>query len=321
LRRLLLGIVATALCSLAGLSAAQAAEISAEVYWERLRQSSALLGRALQQTGAERQPTVDQMTLLWRDVTQVRLPDNSLIDVDVRWLTEPFPVEDEQRLNQLKAQIDALLTYHANQNSSPAQGTAALAALDQILLDERFRYAEATPTPVPLRPTPTPITAFESSGSGVASPLVANLAQIILIGGGVAAVIAVLIYLARALRFQSVASIASAAFDDDPETSLEARERAALSEASTDYRAAIRYLYLASLLLLDERGLIHYDRALTNREHLRQVANQPQLVACLRPVIDIFEQVWYGFMPADQALYEQFRQYVDRLHQLEAHPT
>ncbi len=89
------------------------------------------------------------------------------------------------------------------------------------------------------------------------------------------------------------------------------------SEASQDYRAAIRYLYLSSLLTLDERGLIRYDRTLTNREHLRQVADNQPLFDLLRPIVNVFDRVWYGFAPVDAALYQDFRQNVERLTQLE----
>jgi hypothetical protein len=36
-----------------------------------------------------------------------------------------------------------------------------------------------------------------------------------------------------------------------------------------DYRTAVRYLYLSLLLLLEEHGLLRYDRPLTDREYLQ----------------------------------------------------
>ena len=67
-----------------------------------------------------------------------------------------------------------------------------------------------------------------------------------------------------------------------------------------DYRTAVRYLYLSSLLTLDERGLLRFDRSKTNREYLRSVAAFPQLSAPLRDVIDVFDRVWYGFQSLDE---------------------
>jgi len=65
--------------------------------------------------------------------------------------------------------------------------------------------------------------------------------------------------------------------------------------------------------MLDERGLIRYNPTLTNREHLQQIANKPQLVERLRPVVNTFERVWYGFAPVDEALYQEFRRNVESL--------
>src|SRR5262249_19603408 len=138
----------------------------------------------------------------------------------------------------------------------------------------------------------------------------------LLITLGVLVVIGALYYLAKGLRIQRALVKLPIEANNDPETSGDARDFAATSEATQDYRSAIRYLYLSSLLLLDERGLIHYDRTLTNREHLRQVANLPHLVEALRPVVNTFDRVWYGFEPVDETMYQEFRQNVDRLHQM-----
>jgi len=89
--------------------------------------------------------------------------------------------------------------------------------------------------------------------------------------------------------------------------------RARQLSGSGDYRQAIRYLYLSALLLLDERGLLRYNRFLTNREYLRQVSNQPDLAGHLRPVIETFDRVWYGFQPVDQDSYNQYTEQVAAL--------
>ncbi len=100
---------------------------------------------------------------------------------------------------------------------------------------------------------------------------------------------------------------------------LSARE--ALAQAGTlaaggDYRAAVRYLYLSTLLLLDERRALRYDRSLTNREVLAQVADNAALVERLRPVVDEFDRVWYGFAPLDEAEYETYRRQIERVREL-----
>jgi hypothetical protein len=126
-------------------------------------------------------------------------------------------------------------------------------------------------------------------------------------------VIGLLVYLGRMLRVQP------AAVDLDTETvpgsSQAAADRAEELKAVSDYRAAIRQLYLASLLALDEQRIIRYDATLTNREHLDQLRDQPHLRELMSQVVSIFDRVWYGFAPADESLYRSFRQYLDQLRQ------
>lgn len=60
----------------------------------------------------------------------------------------------------------------------------------------------------------------------------------------------------------------------------------------------MRYLYLAALLRLDERGQLRYNRALTNREYLDRVQDNPHLQAALPPIVETFDRVWYGYAPS-----------------------
>jgi hypothetical protein len=75
----------------------------------------------------------------------------------------------------------------------------------------------------------------------------------------------------------------------------------------------VRYLYLSALLLLDERGLLRYDRSRTNLEYLRTVRDSPDLVRPLRSVIEIFDRVWYGFEAIDPRTYQEYVERVDEL--------
>jgi hypothetical protein len=139
---------------------------------------------------------------------------------------------------------------------------------------------------------------------------------VILIGLGILVAVGVLSYLGWALQIQPAAVAAETAGDETPTTARAAVELAERSEAAQDFRAAIRYLYLASLLALDEQGIIHYDAALTNREHLDQLREQPRLRQLLEPVVAVFDRVWYGFAPVDDALYQGFRRDVEHLRRL-----
>jgi hypothetical protein len=92
--------------------------------------------------------------------------------------------------------------------------------------------------------------------------------------------------------------------DDDPEAGMSAgaaAQHASDMARAGDYRRAARMLYLSSLLWLDEHGRLRYDRALTNREYLDRLGDDPTLRERLRPVVETFDRVWYGHTPLDAA--------------------
>jgi len=63
-------------------------------------------------------------------------------------------------------------------------------------------------------------------------------------------------------------------------------------------------------LWLEERGVLRYDRTLTNREVLEAVPTGSPLRGRLAPVVQTFDRVWYGFDEIDQAAFDAFRQQV-----------
>ncbi|HUS15445.1 MAG TPA: DUF4129 domain-containing protein, partial [Chloroflexia bacterium] len=83
--------------------------------------------------------------------------------------------------------------------------------------------------------------------------------------------------------------------------------RTAATEAATagDYRKAVRYRYLATLLALDESGRLHFDPALTNGELMGKVA--PEVREPLRPLVAVFERLWYGGFPATEHEYQAYQ--------------
>src|SRR5262249_55824162 len=92
----------------------------------------------------------------------------------------------------------------------------------------------------------------------------------------------------------------------EPLTADSALRRAQELSGGGDFRAAVRYLYLSTLLRLEEHGLLRYDRSLTNREYLKRVAHDPNLVAVLRDVVEVFDRVWYGYQPLDATAYQRY---------------
>jgi hypothetical protein len=126
-------------------------------------------------------------------------------------------------------------------------------------------------------------------------------------------VIAVLVYFLRNLRRNLVAeeALAPEQVHEDVRTPGEAFDYAQRYINAGDYRSAVRQLYLATLLLLDQRGRIKYDPTLTNREYLRQTKNDARTTAALEPIVETFDRTWYGFEPISPQAFDEYRQRVE----------
>ncbi|MDQ3327244.1 MAG: DUF4129 domain-containing protein, partial [Chloroflexota bacterium] len=80
-----------------------------------------------------------------------------------------------------------------------------------------------------------------------------------------------------------------------------------------DYRGAVRAQFVALLLTLHERGTLRYDRSLTNREHLSRIGGDTPLAVSLRPVVRVFDDVWYGNSPIGKTEYDDYARSTDAL--------
>jgi hypothetical protein len=247
--------------------------------------------------------------------SSVRLPQNQSIPVDNGWLREALQSADPD-LQAIAARLGAILDALAQPNSSAPPD--AHERLKQILDNPPFKEAPEDPESgrwwrdfwdwvgrmleALLRPVGT-----------AARPASQTIGWVILVVGGLL-LAGVIGYLLLGLR-RNLAAEARAA-DDDPEAGLTART--ALDQAGEiarggDYRAAMRYLYLSALLWLDERDMLRYDRALTNREYLDRLRDNAMLHERLRPVVETFDQVWYGHMPLDAQSFAAYRAQVEAL--------
>lgn len=88
-------------------------------------------------------------------------------------------------------------------------------------------------------------------------------------------------------------------------TAAQARAAAQTAAAEGDYRRAMRYRYLATLLALDEAERLRFDPALTDGEYLRRAP--AALREALRPLVLGFQRVWYGGYPAGAADYAHYQ--------------
>lgn len=103
---------------------------------------------------------------------------------------------------------------------------------------------------------------------------------------------------------------------DLPASAAEARTIAAEQARGGSYRAAVRSLYLSALLSLEEADLVIHDRTLTNRELLARTGSAPTGAAiqpALRPVVQGFDDVWYGEVEPDATAYATYEGDIARL--------
>lgn len=231
--------------------------------------------------------------------------------VDNRWLATATAAPDPD-FPRIAARLGATLDAFARPPSSDS--AAAQQQLAAILSNPPFADAQRGNLLLALLDwffdlLDRLLAPLDSVGPGPRTVLgwIAAVLGIIIVG-------AVLIYWLRALggalHQEARASL------DDPAAGLNARqafERASEHAGDGDYRSGVRYLYLAALLQLDERGLLRYDRALTNREYLLNLDNNPQLQEHLRPIVETFDRVWYGYVTLDAEAFAAYRKQVEQL--------
>ena len=150
------------------------------------------------------------------------------------------------------------------------------------------------------------------------TPVSATLAQIVGWGAVVAGSVLLIVLLARWLQTLLRAFVGDAvktATDDDAAPTTPAAARAAASQLAErgDYRAAVRQLYLAALLTLQDRRIVVRDPSLTNREVLARTPAAHPVHAPLAAVVEVFDDVWYGVHEPDQATFVDYRAAVDDL--------
>lgn len=246
-------------------------------------------------------------------VIAVRFPDGTVVTVDNAWLREALasPTPD---LAVIGARLGALIDALAQPPSSaPAD---ALERLERIL--------DAPPLNRPtFEPPPWLTDALDwlawvieriLQPVGAVPPQATNVVSWTIVLIGVVLLLAVIIYLALNVRRSIVRDARiEAQNDEDDLMATGALDQASSLARGGDYRGAVRCLCLSLLLWLDEQKLLRYDRALTNREHLERAQSNPDLLLRLKPVIDTFDQVWYGHAPVDASMFAAYRQQIETL--------
>ncbi len=293
-------------------------EVTLAEYRQMLAHTRQLL-ETLPEASQDPQPTLEGLAAEWEAITQVKLEDGRVVQVSHAYLAAQLRSNppDLKRLERLLAALeDAVASW-----PGVALPGDALTPLQEILAQPEFQWPEERPSPL--------TTLWEKFWQAVNrwlnrfdGPLLdANVGSNWLFSGAIVLILVTI--LAYALRSTLGRLVGEADIAEESEdggevlTSSAAIKRAQALSAAGDFRAAVRYLYISSLLLLEERGLLRYNRSLTNREVLRSVANQPSLAAPLKDVVDVFDQVWYGYHSMDE---ESLKEYAARVNELNKKP-
>jgi hypothetical protein len=286
-----------------------------QAYWQLVDETDQTVSFA-ERSPAQAQALMKDLAERWENVTHVTLPGGELLVVNSGVLVDQLELlhPDWKELHALLAQMKA------------SQSRASLAAFSeqdaravQAIL-ERPEYAW------PDDSQQNPIQRF-----------IANLLQKLLdflnqllprgetTGGlglylfytlGVFLILMLVLYFSLRGIFRELvqdANLEKASDGEEGLTATQAMQRAQDSAGAGDHRLAVRYLYLSLLLLLEERGLLRYNRSRTNREYLRSVQDHPQVALLLQDVIEVFDRVWYGYQAIDDSSYANYVEQVNRL--------
>jgi len=289
-------------------------------YWQKLDDTQALVA-SLGAESPERVATrLNAAADEWAAITSVTLPAGESVPVDHGFLVAQLR-SDPADLEKIDQILQSLMTTHEDW-PPPRHTSADLRALNEILARREFQWQVAQPSPLELLWQKAEELLWRFLNwllpDDVVVTIGADLVTYAITGLAAIALIVVMLYVARslAISFASESEVNPAGeHGDETLTADAALKRAQSLSASGDYRTAVRYLYLSALLLLDERGLLRYDRSLTNREYLRTVAHLPEVQSTLRDVVEVFDRVWYGFQPLDSTAFDQYAARVAQLRQ------
>lgn len=292
---------------------AQTSRLSLDAYWEAIAEIRDGLNAAEKDDNSTRAAAVARLIA----IAEVKLPDGRIQPID-----HSFLIRQLQSESVTTETLTTLFTaYLSSRQGWPDPTFRQLdgAALADILSRPEFQYTPQEPNffqrlwqDIRQRVEDFFLQLFPED-SAIRLPL-GNL----IIGLAAVLVLVILAYALRGLLADLTVDAALTTEEElggEPLTADLALQRAQELSTGGDYRTAVRYLYLSALLLLEERGLLRYDRSLTNREYLRTVAHRPELAATLREVIDVFDRVWYGFQALDDGEYAQYAQRVATLRQ------
>jgi len=281
-------------------------------YWQYITELRQLVVELKEQPAETQTTQLATAAQTLEKLTAVSLPDGQTLPLDHSFLTRELQT-DPPDLPRLKQLLDGWLQSRDLEWDRQFDGSE-IGSLHEILSRPEFNYEEREPTTLEqwwnrLRQR---FLEFVSQLFPDSDSPTGQLLDRLITFLGAAALVVVLAYALRSILadFTTQAALVAEAETGENLTADLALQRAQELSAGGDYRTAVRYLYLSALLLLEERGLLRYNRYLTNREYLRSIAHKPDLVVILRDVIDVFDRVWYGFESLNET---EYRRYAERV--------
>jgi hypothetical protein len=312
-------VMACAALSLLGNGAAWARQgpgtITTAAFWELVQETQAVV-RSLD--GAEPEAIAASLEPLlgrWQSIQQVQLETGEIIPLDLQYWTVRLEAADPD-LSWIASELDQIT---AEQDLRQLAKVADdLSALQQVLDRPEFQWQAEEPDPLQQwvnRLVQAFLNFLDRLAGSRGVELGSQIMRFALIAAGLAAVAAAAALGVRIFLRSMVAETSLSAGDhaDADLTADLALERADLLSQAGDYRSAVRYLYLSTLLMLEEHGLLRYDRSKTNREYLSSISHQPHLSELLQEVVDVFDRVWYGFQPLEE---QEYARYAERVAEL-----
>ena len=120
---------------------------------------------------------------------------------------------------------------------------------------------------------------------------------------------AIAVLAARGSLRRLVVDLPPLATVDQGMTAQASRRRADDLVAAGEHRAALRYLFIATMLELQRRGALTLQPGLTNHEYVQAIrAERPQPKALeqpLRQLVEEFDRAWYGHLPFGPGDYQR----------------
>ncbi|MBN1310510.1 MAG: DUF4129 domain-containing protein [Anaerolineae bacterium] len=305
---------------------AQDTPIPIDQYWLGIEAALASIEdlRQVQADDISIRAELDAMAGQMEAINRVALEDGTVIPIDHSYIVSLLRA-DPTDLKSIEDTLRAMLEHRERRQTSkegisPSAWGQMQRQLEGILSREEFQWKPAAPNPIREWLNKIVRRLLDWFTSLLPSEIVVGRGFMQWVAGAVM-LLALLVVAWFVIRSISAGLVSEADLDKQWDergvvTADGALKNAQETARAGDYRSAVRWLYLSSLLILEEHNLLRYDRSRTNREYLRSVAHRPELSTILRDVIDVFDRVWYGFQPIEPDDYDHYVKQVTQLRRL-----